>query len=49
MDVIRSQLVEIHDTMAFSVGGGTPWKADFQHTTEYLNLDKDSTEWKAGT
>ena len=36
------------DTMAFSVGGGTPWKADFQHTTEYLNLDKDSAEWKAG-
>ena len=36
------------ETIAFSVGGGTPWKADFQHTTEYLNLDKDSAEWKAG-
>ena len=36
------------DTVVFSVGGGTPWQADFQHTTEYLKLDKDDAEWKAG-
>lgn len=32
------------DTIIFSIGGG-----DFQHKTEYLNLDKDNAEWKAGT